>query len=346
MTPKKGLAKYLLKQPINRRVLAALSPCVLAAIYFYGWRSLAMVLWAAAVGFMAEYAFTSRRKEPVSEAVFVTSTIFALIMPPTVPWHMMAIGMIFAIVFTKEVFGGYGRNVFNPAMAGFCFIYICFPVALTSTWVIPAAGPMGALKRWSAASVPDAVTSATPMSNLKAGKLILGGPQDLASGEIPREIPEGGNAHVEKRVFLKGLLFGKISGTMGVTSVIAVCIGGIYLFITKTANRSIIVSLIATYALLSQTLFWLGVKPVPEAWAAVLGGGFLFGAFFMATDPVSAPKTDEGRIVYGIVIGVLTVVIYNFSIFNGGLMFSILIGNMFVPTIDQAVRGIKEARKA
>ncbi|MFA6292237.1 MAG: RnfABCDGE type electron transport complex subunit D, partial [Victivallales bacterium] len=100
------------------------------------------------------------------------------------------------------------------------------------------------------------------------------------------------------------------------------------------------------YGLLSQPLFWFGVTPVPEALTAVLGGGFLFGAFFMATDPVTAPKTNEGRIFFGILVGALTVVIYNFSIFNGGLMFSILMGNMFVPVMDLAVREIKEGGKA
>ncbi|MFA6291446.1 MAG: RnfABCDGE type electron transport complex subunit D, partial [Victivallales bacterium] len=270
MSANRGLAKYLQRQPINRRVILALLPCVMAAIYYFGWRSLAMVLWAAVAGFITEYAFTRKHKEPVSEAVFVTSTIFALIMPPTVGWHIMAIGMVFAIAFSKEVFGGFGKNFFNPAMAGFCFVYICFPVALTSTWTSPATGPFGALKQWSAASAPDAITSATPMSNLKAGRLILDGTQKPASAIIPLNIQEGQKVHVEKTVFLRGLVFGNISGTMGVTSVIAVCMGGIYLFMTKTANRSIILSLIITYGLLSQTLFWFGVKPVPEALTAVL----------------------------------------------------------------------------
>ena len=93
-------------------------------------------------------------------------------------------------------------------------------------------------------------------------------------------------------------------------------------------------------------LNWAGVEPVPGALVAVLGGGFLFGAFFMATDPISAPRTEPARIIYGIIIAVCTVVIRNFSIFNGGLMFSILIGNMFAPILDYAVRAYKEGQKA
>lgn len=125
---------------------------------------------------------------------------------------------------------------------------------------------------------------------------------------------------------------------MGVTSALLICIGGIYLYYTKTASRATILSVIITYAALNQVLYWAGVEPVPGAWPAVLGGGFLFGAFYMATDPVSSPRTEWGRIIYGVIIGTCTLVIRNFSIFNGGLMFSILIGNMFAPIIDYAVK--------
>ncbi|MHC4742090.1 MAG: RnfABCDGE type electron transport complex subunit D, partial [Planctomycetota bacterium] len=125
-------AGVLKKQVIMRRVLAGLVPCVVGGVYFFGWRCLFMVLWAAVVGFIVEFIFTRRRGEAVTEAVFVTTTIFALIMPPTVPWHVLTIGVIFAVMFSKEVFGGYARNIFNPAMAGRCFVYVCFPVALTA----------------------------------------------------------------------------------------------------------------------------------------------------------------------------------------------------------------------
>ncbi len=335
----------LLKQPVMRRVLLALLPCAAGAVYFFGWRSLFLIVWAAVVGFVVELIFTRRRKEPVSEAVFVTTTLLALVMPPTVRLHVLTIGVVFAVMFTKEVFGGFGRNIFNPALAGRCFVYICFPVALTATWAPAADGPWGALNLWTTASSPDAVTGATPLANLKAGKIVLG-MDKAASFDIPFEIEEGQTARVHKKALLRGLLFGRISGTMGVTSALLITIGGLYLFWTKTANRMIIVTLIVTYGLLSQILHSFGVTPVPAAWTAVLGGGFLLGAFFMATDPVSAPKTNLARIIYAILIGVCTVVIRNFSIFNGGLMFSILIGNMFAPILDYAVRARQSAKKA
>jgi Na+-transporting NADH:ubiquinone oxidoreductase subunit B len=329
-------AKLLLKQTIMRRVLIALVPCVLGSIYFFGWRSLVMILIAVITGSFVEFVFTHKRNEPVTEAVFVTATIFSLIMPPTIPWHVLIIGVVFAVMFTKEIFGGFGRNFFNPAMAGRCFVYVCFPVVMTAAWAPVAQGRWGALNKWTTVSSVNAVTSATPMADLKAQKLVIGSQNSLAGDN--RE-------YVERTTFYKNLLSGRISGTMGVTSALLILIGGIYLFVTKTASRTIILSLIITYAVLNQTLYMFDVKPVNDAIAALLGGGFLFGAFFMATDPISAPKTQQAKIIYGIIIAVCTVIIRNFSIFNGGLMFSILIGNMFAPLLDDIVRSFKTHKK-
>jgi Na+-transporting NADH:ubiquinone oxidoreductase subunit B len=336
----------LAKQPINRRVLLALLPCIVASIYYFGWRSLAMVIWAAIVGFIAEFIFTRQRKEPVSEAVFVTTTIVALIMPPTIGWHILTITVAFAIVFTKEIFGGYRYNIFNPAMAGRCFVYICFPVAMTAAWAPVATGPIGALDRWTTATTADSLTTATPMAHLKAGRIVLddrGG--KFVSLHVPDEIPEGTVIRVKSLNFYKALILGNISGTVGVTSVICILLGGTYLYWTKTASRTIILSLVATYMFANQILYWLNVGPVPGALPALLGGGFLFGAFFMATDPISAPKTEPAKVFYGILIALAAVVIRNFSIFNGGLMFAILIGNMFAPILDYSVRAYKNRKK-
>jgi Na+-transporting NADH:ubiquinone oxidoreductase subunit B len=340
--PKKT-AKILLKQKIMRRVLLALLPCVAGSVYFFGWRCLLLVICAGLTGFLIEFVFTRRRGEPVTEAVFVTTTIFALIMPPTVPWHVVIIGVAFAVMFAKEVFGGYRYNIFNPAMAGRCFVYICFPVALTGVWAAPAQGLWGGLKQWSTAVSPDAITGATPMANLKAGKLVaVHGQVEGASKEIPFQINEDQQINVDRTALYEALLVGRISGTMGVTSVILILIGGLYLFITRTASRSIILSLVISYAVLNQVLYLFGVRPVQDALIAVLSGGFLFGAFFMATDPISAPRTAEAKIIYGIIIAVFTVVIRNFSIFNGGMMFAILIGNMFAPILDFSVQSFKK----
>jgi len=345
MAEKKKPKRILLKQRAMRRVLLTLLPCVVGAIYFFGWCCLGLIVWAGLVGFVTEYLFTRLRGEPVSEAVFVTTTLLALVMPPTVPWHVLAVGTVFAVMFTKEIFGGFGRNIFNPALAGRCFVYVCFPVALTGTWAPAAGGLWGALDRWSTAPMPDATTGATPMAYLKAGKLVLASGEEAVS-DIPFEVDEGNAVPLRKSALLRALVFGRLSGTAGVTSALLIAIGGLYLFWTRTANRTTILWLIGAYAVLNQLLYWLGVEPVPGAWPAVLGGGFLFGAFFMATDPVSSPRTEMARIFYAIIIATCTVVIRNFSIFNGGLMFSILIGNMFAPILDYAVKAHAARKKA
>ena len=227
----------------------------------------------------------------------------------------------------KEIFGGFGRNIFNPALAGRCFVYICFPVAMTAVWAPAATGPYGALQQWSTANTPDAITAATPMARTKAAGLEL-----RAAKPEARQAAEDNLRDTQPS--LPDLILGRISGTMGMTSALLITIGGLYLLFTKTASLRIVLSVILPYAALSQLLHALGVQPVPDALRAVLGGGFLFGAFFMATDPVSAAKTKWGQVIYGVLIAVFVVVIRNFSIFNGGLMFSILLGNMFAPIID------------
>ncbi len=303
------------RQKPMHKVLLALVPCMAGSVYYFGWRSLVVIVVSCLVAFACEFAFCRKKKEPVSEACFVTAVLFALVMPPTVPWHVVVIGSAFAIVFSKQAFGGFGKNIFNPAISGRCFVYICFPVALTAAWAPAAQGTFGALGSWSTVTGPDVITSASPMGLLKAGEY------SGSSSEL-----------------LSGLFLGRISGTMGVTSALLILIGGIYLFYTKVASRATILSAIIVYALLNQGFYLAGISPVPGALPALLGGGFLFGAFFMATDPVSSPKTQQGKIIYGALIALSTFTIRNFSIFNGGLMFSILIGNMFAPLIDYTVK--------
>ena len=302
-----------------RKVVLALVPCVCGSVYFFGWRSLVVVAVSWVAAFLTEYIFCRSRNEPVSEAVFVTATIYPLILPPSVPWHVLIIGVVFAVAFSKEVFGGFGRNVFNPAMAGRCFVYVCFPVAMTAMWSDPAPGTWGALGLWSSASLPHAVTSATPMTLAKEG--LAGVPPLLA------------------------LFLGRQPGAMGATSPLLILIGGIYLYYTKTANRSMILTVVIVYAVINEILFRLGVGHFYGALPSLLGVGFLFGAFFMVTDPVSAPATKEAKIIYAALVAIFDVVIRNYSVFNDGFMFSLLLANMFAPIIDYGVKEYKKSRK-
>lgn len=315
---KKKDTPLLKKQLIMRRVVLATVPCIAGSVYFFGWRCLALVAVSCLAGFLTEYLFCRQRGEPVSEAVFVTAVLYALVMPPTVPWHVLVIGIVFAVALSKEVFGGFGRNIFNPALSGRCFVYICFPTAMTAHWAPAAQGQLGALTQWTTAVTPDVITAATPMTLAKLGQ----------AAPLP----------------LLDLLVGRAAGVMGTTSAVLILIGGLYLFYTKTANRSLIVTHILAYGFLYQLFHLLGVRHFYDGLTAVLSVGFLFGAFFMITDPVSSPSTQPARIAYAVLIAVLEVILRNFSVFNDGYMFAILLGNMFGPIMDHAVREYKKKK--
>jgi Na+-transporting NADH:ubiquinone oxidoreductase subunit B len=185
----------------------------------------------------------------------------------------------------------------------------------------------------------SAKTSATPLTHVKAGRIELVGSGDVeAVTAIPMRVSDDQHIKVNKWSLWKTLFVGRLPGSMGVTSAGLLLLGGIYLFITKTASRTIILTMTITYFVLNELCYQLGVVPVPPGLSAIFGGGFFLAACFMATDPVSAPRTEQAKIAYSIIICVCALVIRNFSIFNGGLMFSILIGNMFAPILDFAVK--------
>lgn len=301
---------YIKWQLPMQRVLYAAVPLVIAGGYFFGWRVLLMLAVANAVGFLAEYAFTRGWKEQVSSAVFVTGTLFTLSLPPTLPLWMVAVGMAFAVVFGKMVFGGFGRNVFNPAMTGRAFLYVCFGQYMTAVWSEPVGGLAGGFLAYQS----DAITSATPGMLLKTGALFP----------------------------LAEEFLGRAAGTIGGTSALLAIVGGVYLMWTKAANYRIVISTFAGYLAL-QTLLWLaGVKGAAEPIHAMLGGSFVVGAFFYATDPVSASQTNEGRWIYGAIIGLLSALISVFSVWPAGTMFAILLANMFAPLLDYTVKTIKD----
>ena len=304
------------QKPMFRVVLATV-PAMAAGVYFFGWRSLFLVALTVAVAMFCEWLFTRSRGEPITSAVFVTAVLYALSMPPRTPVLVMVVGIVVAIVFGKEVFGGYARNVFNPALVGRCFVYVCFPVAMTAEWLEPYSGFPAGLTAWVQGA--DAFTRATPLYLYKSGE-----------GVAP----------------LSGLFFGGVGGCIGETSAAFIILGGIYLLWTKTASWRITIPVLAGAALTSAAFHYGGAETVPGPLFTLLSGGLLFGAVFMATDPISAAQTNEGRYIYGFLVGVLIVVIRGFSNFPGGVMFAILLMNMFNPLIDHAVREFKKSRKS
>lgn len=308
---------YFQKQPLMRKVIYSLIPIIAASIYFFGWRSLVLILTSCFFGVLAEYAFKWRSKKPVTEAVFVSAILYALTLPPSTPLWIAALGIVFGIVFGKEVFGGFGRNVFNPALVGRAFAYVCFPLPLTTVWNENVTGGMGGLLSYST-PVIHAMSSATPMQAFRSSGTLADTWQ---------------------------LFLGNISGSVGETSALLIILAGAYLLYTKTASKENMLGTLIGFLGMNSLLYVSGFESVPNPLFGILSGGVLFGAVFMATDPISSPKTTEAKWFYGILIGSVTVIIRGFALFTEGMMFAILIGNTFAPLMDDVVKAIKASRK-
>ena len=305
-----------LMQKVMLRVCYALFPLVFASVYLFGWRSFVLVLVVLVFGIATEALFTLREGKPITSAVFVTSLIFSLSLPPMIPFWMAVVGIVAGVGLGKMVFGGFGQNVFNPAMVGRCFLYVTFPIEMTNQWAGPVWGGAAGFGRWSVAL--DAVTQATPLVEWRKGI------------SVPME----------------QLFLGNTAGSLGETSALLILLGGVYLMYTKAAPWRLAVSCLIGGILLSSVLHGLGTTGVPSALVTLLSGSFLFGSVFVVTEPVSGAKTPYGQWIYGFMVGGLTVVLRGFSNFPEGVMFSILIMNAFVPLIDQAVRRMQVAKKA
>lgn len=299
-----------MKQKMMRKVIYALLPLILAGIYFYGWRTLLLLLIVTLAACFVEWIFVRKRTKKITEAVIVTSILYTLTLPPSIPYHIAVIGIIFGVLFGKMVFGGFGKNPFNPALVGRAFIYVNFPNAMTMEWMQPTSGLFGSLSKFTI----DTISQSTPLLEFRATGNMLSYTQ---------------------------VLFGNVAGSIGETSAILIIIGGVYLLITKTAAKETVFGLLSSFIIISGTMYLFGVPQIPNPLYGLLAGGFLFGTFFMATDPISSPKTKEGKYIYGAIIGLVTVIIRGFALFAGGMMFAILIGNTFAPLIDELVKMFK-----
>ncbi|MHC4855859.1 MAG: RnfABCDGE type electron transport complex subunit D [Planctomycetota bacterium] len=295
-------------------VIIALLPCVAASIYFFGLRVIPMIIVSYMAGGAVEVAFAVIRKEPIAEGFLVTGMIFPLILPPGTPFWMVAVGCAFGVFVGKEIFGGTGRNLFNPAIVGRCFLLLAYPSDMSASWIKPGHGISGRLVEYVSSSNVDATTSATPL--IEASKHGL---EDMSH-------------------MVLGL---DIAGCLGETSGLMIICGGIFLLLTKVANWRTVVSILGSAVVFQAILHGANAEQYAPALWHLFAGGLLFGAFFMATDPVSSPSTNEGKWVYGILIGVIVILIRNFSGYVEGVMFAILLGNIAAPIIDQVVFNIR-----
>ncbi|CCK81031.1 NADH:ubiquinone reductase (Na(+)-transporting) subunit B [Desulfobacula toluolica] len=271
-----------------------------------------IILVSYAVGFFWETLFASIRKHSISEGLLVTGLLFPLTLPATIPLWQVALGISFGVVIGKEVFGGTGRNILNPALTGRAFLYFSYPISISGdVWV-------------AAANSVDGISRATPLAILA---------------------PEGEKittALAGSGYTLSSLFWGLIPGSIGGTSAACCLVGALFLIITRIANFRIIIGGIAGL-IVTAVIFYLipgGINSWADAGPLyhLCAGGFLFGISFMATDPVSAPGTNPGRWIFGFLIGFLTVTIRVANpAFVEGIMLAIIFMNVFAPLLDHIV---------
>ena len=264
------------------------------------------------VGLGIEFAFAQKKGHPVNEGFLVSGMLIPLVLPPDIPLWMVGVATAFAVVIGKEVFGGTGMNILNPALTARVFLYIAYPVEMAGEiWV-------SGIKD----GVVDAASGATVLGTLGAGK--------------------------EATVDVMSSFIGTIPGSIGETSALMAAIGALFLIITGIGSWRIILSSILGALGMGLILNMIGGNPYYDlpAYQHLIIGGFAFGAVFMATDPVSAAQTSQGKWVYGALIGVLTVLIRVFNpAYPEGIMFAILFMNVMAPLIDNYVVKSKIKRR-
>lgn len=295
---------------IMRDVLIALTPALLGSCYVFGFRALMVTLVSMAACVFFEWAYCKLMKKPSSVydgSALVTGMLLAFVCPVTIPYWTIILGDLFAIVLVKQLFGGIGCNFVNPALAGRAFLF-SWPV-LMSNWVKPGfANAAGIL------STADVVTGATPLSAMHQGAM-----------------PD---------VKLLDLFLGNVGGCLGETSALLLLIGFAYLLIRKVVRPLIPLAYIGTVAVLTflfpqgnDRLMWMAYQ--------VLSGGLLLGALFMATDYVTSPVTDLGKLIFGFGCGVITVLIRYFGGYSEGVSYAILVMNACVVLLDKVGHPVK-----
>ena len=276
------------------------------------WKVLPIILVSYAAGGFWEALFAVTRKHEINEGFLVTGILFALVLPPTIPLWQVAVGISFGVVIGKEIFGGTGMNIMNPALTARAFLFFAYPAQISGDAV------------WAAV---DGFTKATPLA------VIATAPKGMTAVNVLAE-----HGYTFKNMFL-----GFIPGSIGETSALACLLGLVFLLITRVASWRIvagsvlgviIMSFVCSIFSGSDSLVFFSLPPY---WHLVLGG-FAFGSIFMATDPVSSSATDTGRWIYGFLIGVLVVLIRTVNpAYPEGVMLAILFMNVFAPLIDHFV---------
>ncbi|WP_067710430.1 MULTISPECIES: electron transport complex subunit RsxD [unclassified Erwinia] len=316
-------------------VLIAAIPGLAAQWYFFGWGNIIQVVIAAASGMGAEAIILKLRRLPLAKTLgdnsaLLTALLLGVSIPPLAPWWIIVIGTVFAVVISKQLYGGLGQNPFNPAMVGYVVLLISFPVQMTS-WLPPdtlqtiTPGFMDTLSMIFHAHTLDGhsmqqlqvgidgISQATPLDTFKTG---------LRAG------------HHAEQLLAQPIYGGVIAGLGWQWVNVGYLLGGLFLLWTNTIRWHIPVSIVLSLALFSA-LGWIFsphslVSPVIH----LFSGATMLGAFFIATDPVTASTTNKGRLVYGVLIGLLVWLIRSFGGYPDGVAFAVLLANITVPLID------------
>jgi electron transport complex protein RnfD len=294
-------------------VTLALLPAALMGVWFFGMRGAWILALSVASAVLCEYVYLKgmKKKGVVSDgSAFLTGLLLALNLPPQVPLYVPVLGSVVAIVLTKQLFGGLGFNIFNPALLGRAFLLVTFPKILT-TWNAPTAVFTGI----------DTVTTATPLNVLK-----LEGMQKLIA------------MFGDQASLYQHLLIGNRGGCIGETCIIALCAGGLFLLYKKYITWHIPVSFIGTAMLIAWIFGGKGAFFTGDPLLHLLSGGMVLGAFFMATDYVTSPSTKAGQLLFGAGCGFILMLIRLKGGYPEGCMFAILIMNCFAPLIDRGFR--------
>ena len=297
-------------QTIMRDVLIALAPAMIGAVYFFGLRALMVTAVSVLACWFFEKMWNKLMKKhdkTYDLSACVTGVLLAFVCPPTVAYWQIILGAAFAILLVKMLFGGLGKNIVNPALAGRAFMF-SWPVAM-STWV-----KVGWENQAAVLNPVDIVTEATPLAAMHQGMM------------------------PEKSIL--DMFLGNVGGCIGETSALLLLIGLVWLLYKKVITITIPAAYIGTVALLAF-LFPMGNDRIAWMAAQLFGGDLMLGAIFMATDYVTSPLTKKGQIVYGIGCGVLTILIRYFGGYNEGVSYAILCMNCCVVLLDRIGRPVK-----
>jgi electron transport complex protein RnfD len=313
------------------QVVGALTPALIAAAIFFGWAALLLVVYGVLAAVLTEALIQRWRGIPVTikdGSAVVTGILVSFNINSGAPWWIPVIGAVFAIAIGKQLFGGLGHNIFNPALLARAFLVASWPTLMTAGWKPTIFGSMNGLTNLPN-NMPELITSATPLG---VAKLLR---------DATLLSPENAELILNKLAGLDtiiNLFWGNISGCIGEISAAALLIGAAYLAMKRIIEWRIPVSYIATVFVL--TSIFGGVNGLFSASVLlpvfhIFSGGLILGAFFMATDMVTSPVTKKGRLIFGIGCGVITVVIRLVGGYPEGVSYSILLMNIAVPLVDR-----------